>query len=280
MRRFIKRYLLLLLIAMLFSEAEGQSLKILTYNIRLDTPDDGPNAWPLRRAWLCEQVRSAGPDIFGIQEGLPQQVKYIDSMFSGYHHTGVGREDGKNQGEFSAIWYDMKKFLLVSQGTFWLSPTPEAPSMGWDAACKRICTYGLFKDIRDGRQFWVFNTHFDHAGVIARRNSADLILRKIDLLNKTGLPVILMGDFNGNPESKPVKIICRKFRDSKIADKSMTMMPDGTFNGFDPSKPVTERIDFIFTGYGAEAVSYGIIREKRDGKYASDHFPVIAVVKY
>jgi endonuclease/exonuclease/phosphatase family metal-dependent hydrolase len=225
-------------------------------------------------------VRTAGPGIFGIQEGLPHQVTYIDSVFSNYRRIGVGRDDGKDSGEYSAIWYEAKKFGLVSQGTFWLSPTPGTPSMGWDAACKRICTYGLFRETDSGKQFWVFNTHFDHIGTVARRNSADLILKKIALLNKSRLPVILMGDFNGDPDSEPVAIISKEFQDSRIADKSMTMLPDGTFNGFDPAKPVTERIDFIFTGYGAGAVSYGVIRETHNGLFASDHFPVIAEIRY
>jgi len=274
----LRKFLLTLILWSLVGAAGSQSLKIMTYNIRLDTPSDEQNAWPLRKAWLCEQIKTADPGIFGIQEGLPQQVKYIDSVFNGFRHIGVGRDDGALKGEFSAIWYNTKKFRLIRHGTFWLSTTPESPSMGWDAACKRICTYGLFRDIPSGRQFWVFNTHFDHIGVVARKNSALLILQKIDTLNKSGLPVILMGDFNGDPDSDPIKIIAEKLQDSKVADKSMSMGPGGTFNAFDASKPARERIDFIFSGNGANAVNYQVIREQRDGKYASDHFPVIAEI--
>ncbi len=273
-----RKLLLILSFSLLAGAAGSQSLKILTYNIRFDNPADGANGWPLRKAWLCEQIRTAGPDVFGIQEGLENQVRYIDSSFSGYRHIGVGRDDGMKEGEFSAIWYNTNKFRLVRQGTFWLSATPEKSSMGWDAACKRICTFGLFRDIASGRKFWVFNTHFDHIGVLARRNSALLILQQIETLNKAAFPVILMGDFNGDPESEPIKIITGKLNDAEHADKSMTMEPGGTFNGFDATKPATERIDFIFAGYGAKAINYQVIRESHNGKFASDHFPVLAEI--
>ncbi len=271
---------LIVVLCLLVGHIESQPLKILTCNIRLDTPDDGPNAWPIRKAWLCNQIKAANPGIFGIQEGLPHQVKYIDSVFSEFRHIGVGREDGKVNGEFSAIWYNIKFFRLIRHGTFWLSSTPQIPSLGWDAACKRVCTYGLFRNISSGQQFWVFNTHFDHMGEQARKNSALLVLQKIDTLNKSGLPVILTGDFNDIPESVPVKIILGKLQDSRISDRSISMGPGGTFNGFDLTKSPRERIDYIFTGYGARAATYHIIIEQRDGRYSSDHFPVVAEINF
>jgi endonuclease/exonuclease/phosphatase family metal-dependent hydrolase len=234
----------------------------------------------LRKAWLCEQVKTVNPAIFGIQEGLPQQVNFIDSTLSDYRHIGVGREDGKAEGEFSAIWYNTTIINMIRQATFWLSATPEKVSMGWDAACMRVCTWGLFEEKNGGRKFWVFNTHFDHVGTEARKNSAMLILQQIETLNKPGLPVILMGDFNSDPASEPFKIITARLKDSKMADKSMSMGPGGTFNGFDVEKPAAERIDFIFTGYGANAKSYLVIREQRDGRFASDHFPVVADIAW
>ena len=274
------RYFIIAILWSFSGFAWSQPLTVLTYNIRYDNPDDGQNKWSLRRSWLCEQIKSASPDIFGIQEGLEQQVAYIDSSFTGFKHIGVGREDGISKGEFSAIYYNTGKFKVLKQSTFWLSPTPGKVSIGWDAACIRICTFGLFQEISTGRKFWVFNTHFDHIGVLARKNSALLILNKIKSLNKQGLPVILTGDFNGGPESEPIKIITVKLSDSKSADKSMSMGPDGTFNGFDATKPVTERIDFIFTGFGARATDYHVIREIHDGHYASDHFLVVAEISF
>ena len=275
-----RKLIMLLLLGFLAGPAGSQSLKIMTYNIRLDTPSDGPNSWRHRKAWLCEQVKQVNPDLFGIQEGLPQQVQYIDSSFNDYRHIGVGREDGDSMGEFSAIWYNTKKFKLIRQGTFWLSATPDKNSMGWDAACKRVCTYGCFQETGNGKKFWMFNTHFDHMGVEARKNSALLILQKIKSLNKEGNPVILCGDFNASPGSEPIKLISAELQDSFVANKSMSMAPDGTFNGFDTTKPAAERIDYIFSGSGFHATNYYILRELRDGRYASDHFPVVATVKF
>jgi endonuclease/exonuclease/phosphatase family metal-dependent hydrolase len=276
------RKCLFIVIWCLFAGTGGsQTMTILTYNIRYDNPGDGINSWTNRRVWLCDQIRQLAPAIFGIQEGLVRQVRYIDSTFSEYRHIGTGREDGKNKGEFSAIFYNSKKFKVLKQSTFWLSPTPGKVSKGWDAALERICTYGLFQDLVTGRKIWVFNTHFDHIGVQARINSATLILQKIKTLNKSGYPVILMGDFNSDPESEPFGIISKQLQDSKIADKRMNMGPDGTFNGFDATKPATERIDFIFTSKtGISVLNYGVLRESREARFASDHYPVCIEVKY
>lgn len=257
----------------------GQPLTVMTYNLRYDNPGDGQNSWPLRRDWLAEQIKSTDPAILGIQEGLIQQLRFLDKKLKKYKRIGIGRDDGKERGEFSAIYYDTKRIKLLQQGTFWLSPTPEKISVGWDAALERICTYGLFQDRKTGEKFRVFNTHFDHMGVEARKNSAILILQKIKSFNADDQPVVLMGDFNSSPESEPIQQIKTIFSDAKEADKSMNMAPDGTFNAFNSEKPATERIDFIFTAFGFQAVNYHVIREKREGRYASDHFPVIAEIK-
>ena len=279
--RHLPQAFILLLLWLSATQAGGQSIQILTYNIRYDNPGDGTNSWANRRNWVCLQIKQVNPGIFSIQEGLINQVDYIDSMFSAYRHIGIGREDGKSKGEYSAIFYDAIKFKVLKQSTFWLSPAPGKVSMGWDAACIRICTYGLFQDRLSGRKFWVFNTHFDHVGVLARKNSALLILQKIKDLNKPGYPVILTGDFNSGPGSNVFKIISEQLQDAKIADKSMTMGPDGTFNGFDAAKPATERIDFIFTSkLGVSVLNYGVLRESKEDRFASDHFPVVAEIGF
>lgn len=276
-----RQLLLILLLWLPPVYGKTQSVTVLTYNIRYDNPSDGVNSWPNRRAWLCEQVKQVNPGIFGLQEGLIRQLNYLDSVLTGYRRIGVGREDGKTKGEFSAIYYNTAKFKLIKQGTFWLSATPGRVSVGWDAALERICTYGLFQSLETGQKFWAFNTHFDHMGVQARKNSATLILQKIKTFNKQGYPVILTGDFNSDPESEPFKIITAGMQDSKIADKSMTMGPDGTFNGFDAKKPATERIDFIFTSRnGVNILNYAVGRESRDERFASDHYPVVAELKF
>jgi len=278
-RKMSIRKLLLISFSLLLAwNAGGQSITILSYNIRYDNPADGNNGWAHRRDLLCGQIRSANPDLFGVQEALQSQINYLDSAFTGYHHIGVGREDGKTKGEYSAIYYNVKKITLLNQGTFWLSATPRKVSVGWDAALERICTYGLFKDNATGKKFLMFNTHLDHIGAMARKNSALLILQKMKELDRDGYPVILTGDFNSTPDSEPVKLLLSELQDSKIAEKSMMMGPGGTFNNFDPTKPAVERIDYIFTGKGFIASDYYVIRDSQDGRYASDHFPVVAKI--
>jgi endonuclease/exonuclease/phosphatase family metal-dependent hydrolase len=275
-----RKALLMILLPLFTGTVTSQTINVLTYNIRYDNPGDGSNAWTKRRTWLCSQVKQVNPGIFGVQEALISQMNFLDSTFSDYRHAGVGRSDGKTKGEFSAIFYNTMKFKLIKQGTFWLSPTPGRVSVGWDAALERICTYALFETIETGRRFWAFNTHFDHIGVKARRNSADLILKKIKTINKGGFPVILMGDFNSEPGSEPYSSITSQMQDTKIADKSMTMGPDGTFNGFDASKAAVQRIDFIFTGKtGISILNYNVLREQRDGLFASDHYPVVSELR-
>ena len=275
---FRKIVLVIVFLQILCLTGHAQFLTVMTYNIRLDNPADGKNQWTYRKDWLCQQIRTANPDIFGIQEGLYHQVKYIDSVFSTYEYIGVGREDGKTGGEFSAIWYNTSRIKPMKQGTFWLSPTPDSVSKGWDAACIRICTYGLFRELASGKLFWAFNTHFDHQGIEARMKSARLLIEKIREMNKHNLPVIVMGDFNSGIQDEPIRMLLETFTDAKSADKKMNMAPDGTFNAFDPGHPVTERIDFIFTGFGAKPIDYQVIRETKEDLFASDHFPVITRV--
>lgn len=274
MRKFVA--LLFLSVFLMPFVTAGQTLTFMTYNIRYDNPGDGINSWPFRKIWLSRQIDSVSPDILGIQEGLIHQVRYLDSLWKKYKYIGVGRDDGKTKGEFSAIFYRTDAVKMIRQGTFWLSATPGQVSTGWDASMERICTYGLFREKKSGKRFWVFNTHFDHRGAEARTNSAVLILKMIKELNEQGWPVILMGDFNTAADTEPIRMISSRFRDARIADKSMIMGPEGTFNGFDPEKPSVERIDFIFAGYNAQPDSYWVIRESNNRKFPSDHYPVVS----
>lgn len=163
-----------------------------------------------------------------------------------YNFVGVGRDDGINKGEFSAIFYNKNKYQLHVQNTFWLSETPEVPSKGWDAAYPRICTYLQLSDKKSNKKFWVFNTHFDHVGVKAREEAALLILQKIRKLNTEKLPVILMGDFNLTEDSEVINYINSFLKDSKILFKNKVKDTLGTFNGFNIVKESVDRIDFIF----------------------------------
>lgn len=253
----------------------AQSTKILTYNIRLDVASDGENDWAHRRDYMVGQLRFYAPDIFGIQEGLPHQVDYLQQNLAGYAHEGIGRE-GVDKGEASCIFYNQAKFSVQKSHTFWLSPTPDSISMGWDAACLRVCTAVLFKNRHNGKKFWVFNTHLDHIGEQARANGIDLILTKIRQLNPTNLPVVFMGDLNAEPASTVVSRVKTMLTDTREVSKAPSFGPSGSFNGFKFNEPVTRLIDYIFISKnsGIQVKKHAVLSDSRDLRYPSDHLPV------
>ncbi len=258
----------------------GQNLDVISYNIRYDNPNDAPNNWDNRKEFLIAQLNFYAPDVFGTQEGLVHQLKAIDDGLDYYTYFGVGRDHGDDRGEFTAIFYNTTKFNLLEQSTFWLSTTPEVPSKGWDAALPRICTYGLFENKKDGTKFMVFNTHFDHVGVKAREESSKLILKKIKELNPSNLPVILTGDFNLEGDSPGVQVILGEMEDAHIAAGKNAFGPSGTFNGFDFTKPVERRIDYIFVSPNTvEVLKSAILSDSKDLRYPSDHLPVFAKLR-
>lgn len=271
-------YFIFLLVAQtLFS----QDLKIMSYNIRLDISSDGENQWSKRKELLTDQVKFYAPDFMGVQEALPQQMNYIDSTLTGYNFIGKGRDDGESKGEHSAIFYNADKFKLLDENTFWLSETPQKPSKGWDAAYNRICTYGLFQNKKTKRKIWVFNTHFDHVGDIARAESAKLILEKIKKINKDNLPVILTGDFNLEAESLPLQLIKKELDDTKKVCNGIVFGPEGTFNAFEFHKPVTTRIDYIFINRNTmEVTKFATLSDSKNCRYPSDHFPICAEINF
>ena len=248
--------------------------KVMTYNIRLDVDSDGDNRWDKRKDLLANQVRFYEPDFMGVQEALPQQMHYLDNTLSAYDFIGVGRDDGKEKGEFSAIFYNKDKYKIIKQSTFWLSQTPEKPGLGWDAACNRVCTYGLFENLKTKKKIWVFNTHFDHIGTTARMESAKLILNKIKELNKEGYPFVLTGDFNLTEENESIQRITGELNDTRKVAK-LVYGPDGTWNAFDFTKPVTERLDYIFIPKKNITVTkYAILSDNKDTHYYSHHLAV------
>jgi len=247
----------------------------MTYNIRYDNSGDGENRWPVRRDFLTSQLKFYEPDIFGIQEGLFHQLNFIDSSLTEYDYVGVGRKDGKTLGEYSAIFYNTTKLKIIESSTFWLSETPEKTSVGWDAALERICTYALFENLKNNQRFWIFNTHFDHRGKLARDNSARLIINKINSINKNNQAFIFMGDLNLEPDSEAIRYISGILNDSKVSATEVIFGPDGTFNGFDFESPVTKRIDYIFTGKNSvEVKKYAVLSDSKNCRYPSDHLPV------
>ena len=268
----------MLLSLMAITMVQAQHVKVMTYNIRFDNPQDGANAWDARKEHVAEQLMFYQPAVFGIQEGLHHQVEYLDEALPPYQYEGVGRDDGKTGGEYSAIFYDNRRFSLLRSNTFWLSDTPEEPSVGWDAAMERICTYVLLEDREHQQPLWVFNTHFDHVGEQARYQSAQLILKKIDAVNKNGYPVVLMGDLNAEPGDPPIDTLNDRMEDAYEVTEKPPFGPEGTYNGFHFDRPVKRRIDYIFVR-GAAVARYGVLSDPENLHYPSDHFPVMAEIR-
>lgn len=261
--------------------SEAQSLKVMTYNIRLNIASDGENAWPNRKDFFTSQIQFYEPDIFGIQEALPDQVIDISNILGQYAYIGIGR-DGEGRGESSNIFYKKDRFKVLETQTFWLSETPGEISKGWDAALNRVCTYALLSDKTTGKRFWVFNTHLDHIGEMARTKSIKLILSKIEAVNRPDYPVIFMGDFNSEPGAERIISLKNEMVDSRSASKNAPFGPSGTFNGFKHNEPVTHLIDYIFISKNEKlkVLKYAILSDSKDLKYPSDHLPVYVELIY
>lgn len=212
--------------------------------------------------------------MLGIQEGLHQQVTFLDSALSRYSFVGVGRDDGKRAGEYAAIFYNTEKLQVIEEGTFWLSETPGEPSFGWGANFRRISTWVKFKSLEKDQQFWVFNAHFDHETPLARLNGAKLILDLIKEWNSENLPVIMMGDLNATPDAPPIQILNAEMNDSKLITEYTPIGPEGTYNGFDTLHPLDRRIDYIFVDDQIKVKKYAAISETRESRTPSDHLPV------
>jgi len=261
----------------LFSTALGQPTKLITYNIRYDNPNDGENIWENRKNKLAGLINYYEPSFLGIQEGLLNQVEFLDSSLTAYEYIGVGRDDGKQKGEYCAIFYDTRTYKVILDSTFWLSETPGIPSNGWDANLNRICTYGLFENLDTKERIWVMNTHFDHRGVMARENSARLISKRVELINEDNLPLVLMGDFNATVEQKPIQILKAKLSDALEISEKPFYGPPGTSNGF-RQEEIVKRIDYLFTK-NVRVLSYSHIDDRRDNNlHVSDHLPVLMII--
>jgi len=256
----------------------GQEFNVMTYNIKYDNVNDTVNNWHDRRQSLVNLLKHYGASFIGTQEVLHRQLTYIDSSLTNYSYIGVGRDDGKEKGEYSPIHYDSVQFKVLDRNTFWLSETPEKNSVGWDASMERICTYGLFEEKSNGKKLYVFNTHFDHIGKIAREESARLLIQKMEEVNKEGFPMILMGDLNLIPDTEPIKFLQGKLYDGQKISKNPFYGPSGTFNGFNHNLKLNRRIDYIFV-IDLEVKSYIHIDDRMENnKHISDHLPVLATL--
>lgn len=268
------------LLLLFFSFMFSQNLKVMSFNIRLNLDSDKENSWTNRKQDAIDLLNYYQPDYFGVQEALPQQMKDIKNGMKNYEYVGVGRDDGKEKGEFSALFYDKEKLQVLKSGTFWLSETPEKPSKGWDAAYNRICTYAFFKDKKSKKEFLAMNIHFDHVGNVARVKSADLILKKAKEMNPKNLPVILSGDFNLTEETEPVQILSRNLDDTFYKSETKHYGPVGTFTGFNINEIPQNRIDYIFVK-GFTIKSHRHINDRRENLlYPSDHFPVLVDLQF
>jgi len=275
MKKFIGLLLLFGLPVLLFA----QSITCMSYNIRYDTDRDSLDAWSNRKAFLLNQVQFYQPDIMGTQEGLKHQLDYLQSGLVGYAYKGIGRDDGQMKGEYTAIFYNTTKFTVLKEGTFWLSSTPDTVGLGWDAVCNRTCTYLLLAHQKSQQKYWVFNTHFDHIGKVARQNAALLILEKIQQLNTANHPVILMGDFNVAPTDTVYTSLTKVLADSKKVSQLPPFGNEGTFNGFNFHQPLTRRIDYIFADTNrVNVLKYATLSDSKDCRYPSDHLPVFVEV--
>jgi len=275
------KYILLFIATLNLFCSNAQNLKVMTYNIRLDVAVDGENDWTHRKDFFTSQIQFYEPDIFGVQEATPHQVTDIATALSQYNYIGIGRE-GIGKGESSNIYYKKDRFKLLESSTFWLSETPDKISKGWDAAFNRVCTYGLFKDLKTKKMFWVFNTHLDHMGELARTNGILLILSKIKELNTKNYTTIFMGDFNSQPKEDRIIALKKEMNDCRKISEEKPFGPSGTFNGFKHNEPVTELIDYIFISKNSKykVKKFAVLSDSKDLRYPSDHLPVYVEISY
>lgn len=282
-----KKILLFLLIIFVnqysFPQNELSVLRVMTYNLRYANENPGEE-WSKRKDKVISIIELANPDIIGVQEALKIQLDDLISELKNYEVIGVGRDDGKNSGEFSAILFNKKKLNVIKENTFWLSETPDVPSKGWDAALPRICTWAEFNFKGSEKSFYLFNTHFDHIGIQARNNSAKLLLGKI---KDTNSKVILTGDFNSNDTSDVYKILTAiKSNDNKFflidtrkISKNGCYGSNLTFNDFGKSIIEGSIIDFIFVTPEMQVKNHYTLGEKIDNYFPSDHNPVIVDIE-
>ncbi len=261
-------------VSLSFAQKKGFPINIITYNIRLNVASDGVNAWPNRKDNVKALVKFHDADILCVQEALPEQ---FDALLenSNFDVVGVGREDGKRKGEFSAVYFDKDRFTKKDGGTFWLSETPNVPSKGWDAALNRVCSWVRLYDNSNKKEFLVFNTHYDHVGVKARIESAKLIKQKIQEIAPK-LPVVFTGDLNVTPETEAIATIKSFLIDAKEITLEPAYGPNGTFNAFDFNSDLKNRIDYIFVNKGFKVQKFAVLSDSKDKKYPSDHLPVFA----
>lgn len=286
----------------LSAQFESETLAICSFNIRYGTARDGLNSWKHRKEFLVDVIKDINPDVIGMQEALISQLRYIDNQLPKYSRFGIGR-DGGNKGEFAPVYYNIERVELLDSGTFWFSDTPNKTSKDWGAGCKRISTWGHFRDKRTLKEFMLFNNHWDHKSELSRDNSAELLKKKASVFS---LPTVMIGDFNTHADSVAIKILAGKSKSKSDPDtdagyvdvvyklanpqlfKDMADQPQnglsvssnekqGTFHGF-TGVARGNRIDLILVSSGIIPLSYDILKINREKRYPSDHFPVLSEI--
>ena len=289
----MKRLLLISIACIAVLSIAAQELTVGNYNIRYNNRDDSicGNGWVARCAPICNQIKWERPDIFGVQEALNGQLKDMSALLPDYRWIGVGRDDGKTCGEYAAIFYNTQRMELLEEGHFWLNETPDRPALGWDAACVRICSWGHFKMKDSGQDFYFLNLHMDHIGVVARSESAKLVMQRITEMTDGGKKLaVLTGDFNAPQTSELYSLFTESgmLKDCYTSAK-MRFAENGTYNGFDYHAYTDERIDHIFVTPATTVNAYAV---RTDGRWQedmnlrmsrcnlSDHYPVFARIKF
>ncbi|MBO4434697.1 MAG: endonuclease/exonuclease/phosphatase family protein [Bacteroidales bacterium] len=251
------------------------TVTVMSYNIRNSHADDGPNAWEIRRSATPAMLDAVNPDIFGVQEAYPEQEQYILEQCPRFKAIGVGRNDGADDGERMTVFYNTKVLEMEDGGTWWLSETPDVPSVGWDAKYPRTATWVKMKDLRNGKLFYFVNTHLDHKGVNARREGLRMVVSKIREMDPD-IPMVFTGDFNVQPADS-----CLMVLDSLMLSARATAAVSDTtasFNGFKGPKTI---IDYIYYSGFTKADEFRVVTESFDGKpFISDHYPIVSKLQY
>ncbi len=271
-----KLIILILFLISLQLHVKAQSLIVGSYNLRLDIASDKENSWSHRAEAVNALIRFHDFDILGTQEAFDHQLQDILTALPYYTVYGKGRDDGLKAGEHSSIFYKKDRFILLDKGDFWLSETPDKPTLGWDATCcKRICSWIYLRDKKTKKQFYVFNAHYDHQGIIARKESSKLILERIQAIAGNN-PVIFMGDLNGDTNSEPYLII----ENSQILKDTFKQVKypyasTNSYNNFGKNVNGVTLIDHIFTSRQFTVKKWGLLTDTYQGKFPSDHFPIL-----
>jgi endonuclease/exonuclease/phosphatase family metal-dependent hydrolase len=262
------------------------SLRVMTFNIRFDNPGDGVNRWEARRPLVKDLISRLRPDLIGTQEGLQHQVTAIADDHPEFSWYGIGRDDGAAKGEYAAVYIRQSRFDVIGKGNFWLSETPESPgSIGWDAACPRLVTWVKLHDKQADKILFFFNTHFDHIGKTARRESVGMLLSKIKEI-APDMPQIVCGDFNLTPDTDLYKRLTAQdsagaavLFDTRTVSQHNPEGPAWSFHGFGKAadRPL---LDYIFVNDRFNVTRHLTVDSQQSGLYPSDHLPVIADLEW